>query len=477
MKGWDIIGDIHGQAAKLEALLAKLGYRESCGVYRHPERCVLFLGDYIDRGPDVRRVLRIVRAMVDAGEAVALAGNHEVNAVHYHTMGPDGQPLRPHSKEKAAQHAATLEQFAKCPEEWNQWLEWFATLPLFFETADFRAIHACWSDKHIDDVRNRNLTDPAFLHAAADKRRPEGRAMEILVKGPELALPAGVTLEDKNGVRRKNMRVRWWNLREGPSSYSSLVMPPGSSAPEGHATEEELGEIPDYPQEAKPVFVGHYWLGHGSGIAPLANNVVCLDYSAGTEGPLVACRWNGSIGASEFHTSPHEHVVIFDLGDELDRYFDDSSRTLAGPPRIVIYLGGVASGKSTLRRKWHSSGHVLVDAAEIFRSLSRGLYYDFPGPFVGMLDMIGIGVARRAVAERRNIVTELIGADYEATKRLFDAMTSIGYSVEAKAITCDVETAMQRNFARSDDNISAYYAESFQRKWLHGAATALLSSG
>lgn len=273
------------------------------------------------------------------------------------------------------------------------------------------------------------------------------------------------------------MRVRWWNLREGPSSYSSLVMPPGSSAPEGNATEEELGEIPDYPQEAKPVFVGHYWLAHRSGIAPLANNVVCLDYSAGTEGPLVACRWNGSIGASEFHASPHEHVVIFDLGDELDRYFDDSSRTLAGPPRIVIYLGGVASGKSTLRRKWHSSGHVLVDAAEIFRSLSRGLYYDFPGPFVGLMDMIGKGVARRAVAERRNIVTEMIGADYEATKKLFDAMTSIGYSVEAKAITCDVETAMRRNFARGDDNISAYYAESFQRTWLHGAATALLSSG
>jgi hypothetical protein len=120
---------------------------------------------------------------------------------------------------------------------------------------------------------------------------------------------------------------------------------------------------------------------------------------------------------------------------------------------------------------------VLVDAAEIFRSLSRGSYYEFPGPFVGMLDMIGINVARRAVAERRNIVTELIGSDYEATKKLFDAMTSIGYSVEAKAITCNVETAMQRNFARGDDNISAYYAESFQRTWLRNAASALLSSG
>ena len=477
MKGWDIIGDIHGHSAKLEGLLAKLGYHESGGVYRHPHRRVLFLGDYIDRGPDVRRVLQIVRAMVEAGEAVALAGNHEVNAVHYHTKGPNGQPLRPHSKEKAAQHAATLEQFADCPEEWNEWLGWFSKLPLFFETEDFRAIHACWSDKHIENVRNRDLTDTAFLFAAADKHQPEGRAVEILIKGPELALPPGVTLRDKNGTERKTMRVRWWNLREGPSSYGSLVMPPGSPAPEGIASEEELGEIPEYPPDAKPVFIGHYWLGHPSGVAPLADNVVCLDFSAGADGPLVACRWNGSISASEYYTSPHEDVCIFDIGEELDRYFDDSSRTLVGPPRIVIYVGGVASGKSTLRRKWNSQGYVLIDAAEVFRNLSRGLYYDFPGPFVGLLDIIGKSVAARAVAERRNIVTELIGADYEATKKLFDAMTSIGYSIEAKAITCDVETAMQRNSARGDDNISAYYAESFQRTWLQGAATALLSSG
>lgn len=92
MKQWDIIGDNHGQAAKLEGLLAKLGYHETGGVYRHPDRRILFLGDYIDRGPSVRRVLQIVRAMVEAGEAVALAGNHEVNAVHYHTTGPAFQP-------------------------------------------------------------------------------------------------------------------------------------------------------------------------------------------------------------------------------------------------------------------------------------------------------------------------------------------------------------------------------------------------
>ena len=43
----DLIGDIHGHAAELEALLAKLGYTRRGGSYGHPQRRVLFLGDYI----------------------------------------------------------------------------------------------------------------------------------------------------------------------------------------------------------------------------------------------------------------------------------------------------------------------------------------------------------------------------------------------------------------------------------------------
>jgi hypothetical protein len=35
---YDIIGDIHGQADKLEALLNNMGYEEVNGVYQHPER-------------------------------------------------------------------------------------------------------------------------------------------------------------------------------------------------------------------------------------------------------------------------------------------------------------------------------------------------------------------------------------------------------------------------------------------------------
>jgi hypothetical protein len=299
MKGWDIIPDTHGQRQKLEELLARLGYAEIDGAYRHPERRALFLGDYIDRGADIRGVLRIVGAMVEAGEAVALMGNHEFNAIQYHTVGADGQPLRPHTKSKRDQHAETLLQFMGRDEEWQQWLAWFKKLPHHFETDDFRAVHACWDDEAVATVAGREF-DEDFLENSAVKGSPEHAALECLLKGPELDLPEGATFCDKDGHVRPNMRVRWWGLEAANLAYPDVVMPPGSAAPSGAIPPEILRDVPNYPERAKPVFVGHYWLNWQGSAEPLAANVICLDYSAGREGPLVACRWNGSVAASEF---------------------------------------------------------------------------------------------------------------------------------------------------------------------------------
>jgi hypothetical protein len=70
---YDLIGDIHGYANELKALLTALGYSRQDGVYRHPERKVIFLGDFIDRGPGIRETLHVVKGMVDAGAALARA--------------------------------------------------------------------------------------------------------------------------------------------------------------------------------------------------------------------------------------------------------------------------------------------------------------------------------------------------------------------------------------------------------------------
>ncbi|MFJ8602102.1 polynucleotide kinase-phosphatase [Streptomyces shenzhenensis] len=71
---FDIIGDVHGCSAELDALLGKLGYTD--GV--HPDgRTAVFVGDLVDRGPDSPGVLRKVMAMAAAGSALCVPGNHE----------------------------------------------------------------------------------------------------------------------------------------------------------------------------------------------------------------------------------------------------------------------------------------------------------------------------------------------------------------------------------------------------------------
>jgi hypothetical protein len=172
-----------------------------------------------------------------------------------------------------------------------------------------------------------------------------------------------------------------------------------------------------------------------------------------------------------------ERVFEINVGAEIDRYFDDSSLSNGSTPNLVLIMGGPAGGKTTMRKDRFSSGFVLVDAAEIFLSLSRGEWFPFPGPFEEIMQIIGPLIAKRAISERRHIVTELIGADFEPTKALIDAMLAIGYHLNLQAITCDIEEAQRRNLNRGDDCISAFYAEHFQRAWLHDAAVDFLAKG
>ncbi|GAB2831666.1 polynucleotide kinase-phosphatase [Microbacterium insulae] len=85
---FDVIGDVHGCRGELEALLTRLGYdigRDAQGRAvdaRHPGgRRVVFVGDLVDRGPDVVGVLRLAMGMVASGNALAVPGNHEAKLV------------------------------------------------------------------------------------------------------------------------------------------------------------------------------------------------------------------------------------------------------------------------------------------------------------------------------------------------------------------------------------------------------------
>ncbi|MDU8912470.1 metallophosphoesterase, partial [Aestuariicoccus sp. MJ-SS9] len=141
---FDIIPDIHGQAEKLTSRLASLGYCERRGAWRHddPRRQVVFLGDFIDRGPQNAAVIDVVRRMIDAGTAHAIMGNHELNAIHFHTDDPEtGLPLRPHSSKNINQHASFLEEFPIGANATAEAIAWMKSLPLFLELEGFRFVH------------------------------------------------------------------------------------------------------------------------------------------------------------------------------------------------------------------------------------------------------------------------------------------------------------------------------------------------
>jgi len=72
------IGDIHGSLDKLRSLLARCEH-DAAGA---PMRLV-FIGDYIDRGPDSRGVIEHVMALQQrlGDSVVALMGNHEAMAL------------------------------------------------------------------------------------------------------------------------------------------------------------------------------------------------------------------------------------------------------------------------------------------------------------------------------------------------------------------------------------------------------------
>ena len=102
VEGIDIIGDVHGCALTLKRLLKRMSYRCEDGVWFHPHRKAVFVGDVIDRGPRIREALSIVRSMVGNNAAYCILGNHEFNAVAYTTVVADthNDPrfLRQHDK-------------------------------------------------------------------------------------------------------------------------------------------------------------------------------------------------------------------------------------------------------------------------------------------------------------------------------------------------------------------------------------------
>jgi hypothetical protein len=292
---YDLIGDIHGYADALTNLLEQLGYELVGGAYRHPNRKVIFLGDFIDRGPKIRQVLEIVRPMVEGGHALSVLGNHELNALAFHTedRSAPGKHLRLQTDPNTKQHQATLEQLS--PEELRSYLDWFRTIPLWLELDGLRAVHACWDEPSMQRIANAcslddGLTDE-FLHDACRKGASLFEPVEIVLKGKEGKLPSGMSFGDKDGNIRTKIRTRWYLDARG-RTYRTYALQSNEIDCDLELDESVMAAARPYPEDAKPVFFGHYWLS-ATHPAVLAHNVACLDFSVAKNGFLCAYRWNG----------------------------------------------------------------------------------------------------------------------------------------------------------------------------------------
>ncbi len=303
-QGYDVIGDVHGHADKLVTLLAKMGYEDRDGSYRHPTRQAIFVGDLVDRGPKQLETVSIARSMVASGSALIVAGNHEFNAIAWR-LGH-----RTKSPKNLKQHKAFLAEVGEGSATHDELIGWFLTLPLWLDLGDLRVVHACWDPASIDllagHVGSGNSLTPDLVKRATEEGSAEWRAIEHLLKGPEVSLAPFPAYLDGGGHPREHARWKWWDvdavsLRTGAKMPANAVTAAGDPYP----------VLPDEPvpppveayTDEVPVIYGHFW--ETGTPQPSSRFTACVDYSAGKGGPLVAYRWSGEkeLAAENFVSS------------------------------------------------------------------------------------------------------------------------------------------------------------------------------
>ena len=291
----DIIGDVHGHADALEALLQKLGYQVRGGIWRHKAgRRAVFVGDLVDRGPRQLDAVAITRRMVEAGTALIVMGNHEFNAIAFATPDPrePGTHFRPRRGSNLVHHGIFLDAVGGMDSVLHRDLiGFFCDMPLWLDLPDVRIVHACWSQAAIDALapyvdKEHRLTELG-RHAALAKGTPAYAACEILLKGPEMKLPPGVWYRDAQGSKRETTRTRWWDASATTIRASCVEDSVADQLP----TEAIPSDSVIVLDSAKPIFFGHYWM---QGVPRLLSGErTCLDFSIANGGVLCAYRFDG----------------------------------------------------------------------------------------------------------------------------------------------------------------------------------------
>lgn len=285
MPNLTVIPDIHADLTRLEVCLEAAKGRQ-----------IAFLGDFIDAGnalkkSDDLKVLREVRSLIDDGGALAVMGNHELNAILFHRRDRNGAPLRKHSSKNVSQHASFLDQLGFATPAAIEWTEWFLTLPFWIELDGLRLVHACWDQNAMDVVKERRPDGRLMaddLEEVALKQTEFARAVEALTSGPELRLPDKCGFHDNKKNWRTEVRLAWWKPLQGSWRDLALAVPNVNQLPDTPVIGAE--DIIVYGEGEKPVLVGHYKM-KGEPVIE-TGQAACLDYPE----KICVYHWSGEDG-------------------------------------------------------------------------------------------------------------------------------------------------------------------------------------
>ena len=123
------------------------------------------------------------------------------------------------------------------------------------------------------------------------KGNPLFGPVDVVLKGEEVKLADGVCFTDKDGHVRTEIRTKWY-LPPAGHAYGTYALQSDEIVCPVPLEQAVIDAAAPYPADAKPVFIGHYWLS-ATRPALLAANVACLDYSVAKGGFLCAYRWDG----------------------------------------------------------------------------------------------------------------------------------------------------------------------------------------
>ncbi len=138
------IGDIHGVYDKLLDLMNKVDFNPK-------DDLLIFLGDYIDRGPDSLKSLDYVRDLTIRfpEQVIALMGNHEDMCIRFYKEGNkddtefddlDEYMIRAWLRNGGRE---TLEEFKFLKsEDVSARIQWMKSLPVSYKIGDFYFCHA-----------------------------------------------------------------------------------------------------------------------------------------------------------------------------------------------------------------------------------------------------------------------------------------------------------------------------------------------